>query len=140
MSAKVSLNIESSPDALNRIVDAIESISLQEEWPPELLFTMNLVLEELGINIIRYAYGEDSNETFQIIITSEPSELTVDVIDSGPPFNPLTDAPKPDTDAPMLDRPIGGLGIHLVKSMMDEVDYKRECDRNHLRLVKRRDK
>ena len=140
MSAKVSLNIESSPDALNRIVDAIESISLQEEWPPELLFTMNLVLEELGINIIRYAYGEDSNETFQIIITSEPSELTVDVIDAGPPFNPLTDAPEPDTDAPMLDRPIGGLGIHLVKSMMDEVDYKREYDRNHLRLVKRRDK
>ena len=140
MSAKVSLNIKSSPDALNRIVDAIESISLQEEWPPELLFTMNLVLEELGINIIRYAYGEDSNETFQIIITSEPSELTVDVIDAGPPFNPLTDAPEPDTDAPMLDRPIGGLGIHLVKSMMDEVDYKREYDRNHLRLVKRRDK
>ena len=140
MSAKVSLNIESSPDALNRIVDAIESISLQEEWPPELLFTMNLVLEELGINIIRYAYGDDSNETFQIIITSEPSELTVDVIDAGPPFNPLTDAPEPDTDAPMLDRPIGGLGIHLVKSMMDEVDYKREYDRNHLRLVKRRDK
>lgn len=140
MSAKVSLNIESSPEALNRIVDAIESISLQEEWPPELLFTMNLVIEELGINIMEYAYGGDSGEAFEIIITSEPSELTVDLVDAGPPFNPLTDAPEPDTEAPMLDRPVGGLGIHLVKSMMDEVDYKRECDRNHLRLVKRREK
>ncbi|MDE2686394.1 MAG: ATP-binding protein [Chloroflexota bacterium] len=140
MSAKVSLNIESSPEALDIIVDAIESISLQEEWPPDLLFTMNLVIEELGINIMRHAYNGNSGEVFELVITSEPSELTVDLIDAGPPFNPLTDAPEPDTEAPMLDRPIGGLGIHLVKSMMDEVDYKREYDRNHLRLVKRREK
>lgn len=140
MSVKVSLNIESSPDALSRIVDALEAISIQEEWPPDLLFTMNLVIEELGINIMDYAYGGDSEGDFEIIITSEPNELTVDLIDAGPPFNPLTEAPVPDTEASMQDRPIGGLGIHLVKTMMDEVNYKRESDRNHLRLVKRREK
>ncbi|MCY4577905.1 MAG: ATP-binding protein [Chloroflexi bacterium] len=139
MSAKVSLNIKSSPDALGRMIDAIESISLQEEWPPDLLFTINLVIEELGLNIMNHAYGGDSGE-FEIVITSEDKALTVELIDSGPPFNMLTDAPIPDVEADIQDRPIGGLGIHLVKTMMDELNYKREQEQNHLILVKRRDK
>lgn len=139
MSSKVSLSIEASPDALDRINDAIESISRQEEWPPDLLFTINLVIEELGLNIINHAYSGDTGE-FEIIITSEDQALTVELIDSGPPFNMLTDAPVPDVEASMDERPIGGLGIHLVKTMMDELDYRRERDQNHLTLVKRRDK
>ena len=139
MSSTVSLSIQTSPDALDRINDALESISHQEEWPPDLLFTMNLVIEEIGLNIINHAYGGDSGE-FEIIITSEDQALTVELIDGGPPFNMLTDAPIPDVEAPIDERPIGGLGIHLVKTMMDELDYKRERDRNHLTLVKRRDK
>ena len=139
MSSKVSLNVEASPEALDRINDAIESISTQEDWPPDLIFTMSLVIEELGMNIINHAYGDDSGE-FEIIITSEDRSLTVELIDSGPPFNMLTDAPAPDVDAPIDERPIGGLGIHLVKTMMDELDYRRERDQNHLTLVKRRDK
>ena len=139
MSSKVSINVEASPGALDRINDAIESISLQEEWPPDLIFTMSLVIEELGMNIINHAYRDDSGE-FEIIITSEDRALTVELIDNGPPFNMLTDAPAPDIDAPIDERPIGGLGIHLVKTMMDELDYRRERDQNHLTLVKRRDK
>ena len=139
MSAKISLNIEASPEALDHIADALESISRQEEWPPDLLFTANLVIEELGLNIINHAYGGESGE-FEIIITSEAEALTVEIIDSGPPFNMLKDAPIPDVEAPLDDRPIGGLGIHLVKTMMDELDYKRDFDRNHLTLVKRRNK
>ena len=139
MSAKVSLNVEASPDALDRINDAVESLSSQEDWPPDLLFTANLVIEELGLNVINHAYHGHTGE-FEIVISSEDDSLTIEIIDSGPPFNMLTDAPIPDVDAPMEDRPIGGLGIHLVKTMMDELDYKRERDKNHLTIVKRRDK
>lgn len=139
MSAKVSLNVESSPDALDKIIQALESISEQEDWPPDLFFTINLVLEELGLNIINHAYhGEAGN--FEVIITSEEQALTVELIDDGPPFNVLIDAPIPDTEAAIEDRPIGGLGIHLVKTMMDELEYKREQDQNYLILVKRRDR
>lgn len=137
MSSKVSLNIEVSPDALDRINEAIESISRKEDWPPDLLFTVNLVIEELGLNIINHAYGGDSGE-FEIVITSEDQALTVELIDSGPPFNMLTDAPEPDVEAAMDERPIGGLGIHLVKTMIDELDYRRERGQNHVTLVKRR--
>ncbi len=139
MSAKVSITIEAGPEALDRIIDAVESISSQEEWPPDLLFTANLVIEELGLNIVNHAYHGDGGE-FEIIIASEDDALTIEMIDNGPPFNMLTDAPVPDVDLPADERPIGGLGIHLVKTMMDELDYRRESDRNHLTIVKRRDK
>lgn len=139
MSSKVSLSVDVSPDALNRVNDAIESVSLQEDWPPDLLFTINLVIEELVLNIVNHAYGGDSGE-FEIIITSEDQALTVELIDSGPPFNMLTDAPTPDVAASMEERQVGGLGIHLVKTMIDELDYKREYGHNHVTLVKRRDK
>ena len=57
MSTKVSLNIESGPDSLDRINDAIDSISAQEEWPQDLHFTATLVLEELALNVVNHAYG-----------------------------------------------------------------------------------
>ena len=138
MAAKLSLKIEASPDALDRINDEIESLSRQEEWPSDLFFTTNLVVEELGLNVINHAYRGQSGE-FEIIITSEEQAITVEVIDNGPPFNMLQDAPLPDVEAEIEERPVGGLGIHLVKTMMDELHYKRDQGKNHLTLVKRRE-
>ena len=138
MTAKLSLKIEASPDALDRINDEIESLSRQEEWPSDLFFTTNLVVEELGLNVINHAYRGQSGE-FEIIITSEEQAITVEIIDNGPPFNMLQDAPLPDVEAEIEERPVGGLGIHLVKTMMDELHYKRDQGKNHLTLVKRRE-
>ena len=138
MTAKLSLKIEASPDALDRINDELESLSRQEEWPSDLFFTTNLVVEELGLNVINHAYRGQSGE-FEIIITSEEQAITVEIIDNGPPFNMLQDAPLPDVEAEIEERPVGGLGIHLVKTMMDELYYKRDQERNHLTLVKRRE-
>ena len=138
MTAKLSLKIEASPDALDRINDEIESLSRQEEWPSDLFFTTNLVVEELGLNVINHAYRGQSGE-FEIIITSEEQAITVEIIDNGPPFNMLQDAPLPDVEAEIEERPVGGLGIHLVKTMMDELHYKRDQEKNHITLVKRRE-
>ena len=138
MTAKLSLKIEASPDALDRINDEIESLSRQEEWPSDLFFTTNLVVEELGLNVMNHAYRGQSGE-FEIIITSEEQAITVEIIDNGPPFNMLQDAPLPDVEAEIEERPVGGLGIHLVKTMMDELHYKRDQEKNHLTLVKRRE-
>ena len=138
MSAKVSLNIESGPDSLDRINNAIDSISVQEEWPQDLHFTATLVLEELALNVVNHAYGSRKGE-FEVIITSEEESLTIEIVDSGPEFNVLTDAPMPDVNAIIEERPVGGLGVYLVKSMMDELHYKREDDKNHIIAIKRRD-
>ena len=61
------------------------------------------------------------------------------IADSGKPFDPLEDAPVPDVDAPIDERPIGGLGIYLVRNMMDDMQYRREGDRNYITLVANRE-
>ena len=76
--------------------------------------------------------------TFRCI--SDENSLTIEIVDDGRPFDPLTDAPKPDVNAELEDRNIGGLGIHLVRKMMDDVRYRREEGKNHLTLVTSLDK
>ena len=134
MSAKVSLKVKTSLDELERIAAAVEELGEQEDWPPAFTFRVNLVLEELGINVMKHGYDEGIHE-FDIIMTADSEMLTVEIVDDGRPFDPLHDAPSPDTDAALEDRSVGGLGIHLVRTMMDELHYRREQGKNWLTLI-----
>ncbi len=137
MSTGLSLTIETRLDELERLSAAIEALGRQENWPPALIFRANLVLEELALNIINHGHDDGLHE-IEIKLTSEAEALTIEVTDDGKPFDPLTHIRPPDAMGSLEDRPVGGLGIHLVRTMMDELRYKREGGRNHLILVKRR--
>ena len=137
MSAKLSLKIENSPSQLEQVSAAVEEIAQEESWPPDLTFRVNLALEEVGLNIINYAHDDGLRE-IEFTVTSEPDTVTIEVLDDGRPFDPLTDAPPPDLTTSLEDRRLGGLGLHLVRSMMDELRYERERGRNRLTLVSRR--
>ena len=137
MSAKLSLKVESRRNELENIFAAVEGMADQEAWPPELVFRVNLALEELVLNIMDYGYDEGVHE-IEITLTSEADALTIEIVDGGRPFDPLKDAPEPDVNAPIEDRPIGGLGVHLVRTMMDQMHYRREKGKNHLTMVTRR--
>ena len=137
MSAKLSFNIETKPEQLERVFAAVEETGQQESWPSDLVFRVNLVLEELILNIINHGHDEGLHE-IELTLTSEADAVTIEISDDGRPFDPVTDVPTPDVSAPLEERPIGGLGIHLVRTMMDELDYRRESGRNHLTLVSRR--
>ena len=137
MSGKLSLKIENRPDELKRISDAVEDLGSREGWPSALVFRINLVLEELVLNIMNHGYDGGLHE-IEVTLTSEADALTIETEDEGRPFDLLNDAPQPDLEAPLEDRPVGGLGIHLVRTMMDEIRYRRERDRNHLTLIARR--
>ena len=62
----------------------------------------------------------------------EADTVTIEIVDDGPRFDPLEDAPLPDPDAPLEDRPVGGLGVHLVRTMMDEISYRYQDGKNRL--------
>ena len=136
MSASLSLNLAPKIDELKRLYEAVESLGEQEEWPPSLIFQVNLALEELGINIMNY--GETAEEIL-VILASDEDTITINISDAGKPFNPLTEGPEPDITQELDERPIGGLGVYLVRTLMDELYYRREGNRNHLTLVKHRD-
>ena len=136
MTEALFLSIPPSHDQLEQIPAALEEFGERDNWPPELVFKLNLVLEELGVNIVNYsgATGE-----IEISLASDDDTVTVEISDNGRPFNPLDELDAPDISAPLGERPIGGLGVHLVRSMMDELRYSREDGKNRLAMTKRKD-
>ena len=133
MSAELSLKVETSVAELERISAAVKDFGEQQNWPANLIFKVTLVLEELGINIMNNGYDDGLHE-FEIVLTSEPDTLRVEVLDDGRPFDPLNDAPIPDLESSLDERPVGGLGIYLVRSMVDRMHYRRTGDQNRLTL------
>jgi anti-sigma regulatory factor (Ser/Thr protein kinase) len=115
LSEQLKLKVETNPSELERISAAVEDIGQRENWPAQFIFRINLVLEELGLNIMSYGYGEEGLHEFEITLTSEADVLRIEVTDDGRPFDPLNEAPEPDLDASVDDRQVGGLGIHLVR-------------------------
>ena len=137
MSEKLVLNKQTTADELEGILDAVEDFGEREGWPSPVLFKVRLVIEEIGLNVANHGRVDKIPE-IEIIVTSEPDMLTIYIKDDGRPFDPLNDAPAPDLTSPIEDRPIGGLGIHFVRSMMDEMTYHREHGKNCLALTLRR--
>lgn len=135
MSQSVSLKISPEMDQLERITAAVEDFAEQDDWPPDLTFKVNLVLDELSVNVV--SYGGGANE-IEVSLASDADVVRVEIADDGQPFDPLNEAPDPDIDASLEDRQIGGLGIHLVREMMDELHYSRENGRNRLAMIKRK--
>ena len=111
---------------------AVETFSTQQE----MMFTFNLVCEEIVTNVVNYAYPDDSDGPLTIVVDETDDAVELTFIDNGIPFNPLAKDP-PDTSLPPEKRPIGGLGIFLVKQMMDDVAYRYVDGRNVFTVKKK---
>lgn len=100
------------------------------------IFNINLSLDELITNTISYGYDDNKEHEIIIDMCLAESEIVVRVQDDGKPFNPL-DMPDPDLGRELDQRPAGGLGIYLVRTMMDQVEYERRGNQNIITLRKR---
>lgn len=101
---------------------------------PSLIYAIRLVVEEVVVNIIDYAYP-DGEGYLDVCIHSDSKALTIEFRDHGIPFNPLNQ-PAPDLNLPLEERTIGGLGIFLTKEMMDDIQYRYEQGENILIIKK----
>ena len=138
MSNGLALTLETRPEELDRLTAAVELLAEQDNWPAPLTFKVNLVLEELVLNVINYAYDESGHQV-EVQLTCNVEDLVIEITDEGKPFDPLHDAPDPDMDSPMEERRIGGLGVYLVRTMTSEMQYRREDGRNHMMVAVPRD-
>lgn len=135
MAPELSMTITASWAELEKLNEAIQDFALQQAWSDESLFQVSLVLEELITNVINHGSTDHHTPQVDIQFVQNGHHLTIDMADTGIPFDPLLKAP-PDLEADIDERPIGGLGVFLVRELMDEVLYQRIGDRNQLRLTK----
>ena len=137
MAEELSLTITNARDELALIAEEVEAVADREDWAFDLVFKVNLVLEEIVINVIEHGFDEgDESRRCDIDLNSDADAITIVVSDRGKPFDPLTEAPEADVDSAMGARAVGGLGVHLVETMMDEASYQRTDGMNRLTLVK----
>jgi serine/threonine-protein kinase RsbW len=120
---------------LDRVTQRVNEFGTRQRLGPQLLHDLDLALEEILANIISHGYTDICEHEIRVRLSVHSGEVRIDVEDDGQPFNPL-DAPAPDTAKPLAERPVGGLGIHLVRQLMDGLEYKRQGDRNLLTMKK----
>ena len=118
------------------LAERIEAFGVEGSLSIQHIYQLNLVLDELITNIISYGYDDDRPHEIQLKLRAEPGLLITVLRDDGKPFNPLLEAPAAILEGSVEDRPIGGLGIHFMRTLMDEVAYQREEGHNQLTLIK----
>lgn len=131
------LTLQNKIEQISLLVDFVNQICEELHLDETLNFNLNLVLEEAVTNVIMYAYPQDEAHTLTLKAwTEEGGKLAIELCDQGKPFNPIEEAPEVDTTLSAEERQIGGLGIFLIKQMMDEVNYEYKDHSNVLTLKK----
>lgn len=102
----------------------------------DVCFGLKLAVDEVCTNIIEHGYGPDGSGDISLTIEIGDLEARITIVDRGRPFSP-DEAAAPDVTSDWDERPIGGLGWHLVRSVMDEIRYRRDGSENRLTLVKK---
>jgi anti-sigma regulatory factor (Ser/Thr protein kinase) len=111
--------------------DFVRAGAVAAEVPAEELETLDLVLEEILVNIARYAYVPAAGAAEVAFAPDGPGKLYIEISDWGNPFNPL-DVEPPDFSRGLAEWPIGGLGVFLARNLVSSIAYRREADRNIL--------
>lgn len=116
--------------------EALDQLSTQHGLPARCVTSLHLAIEEHLSNVISYGYSPGQPGTIHVRLRLEPNILAVEVEDDARPFDPLA-AAEPDTSLPLDSKPLGGLGLLMIRRSVDEAAYRRTNDRNVLTLKKR---
>ena len=121
---------------ISRLYDFIEDIGNEFSLTPDVIFNLNLVLEEAVVNIINYAYPKEEHESIYLSARLHEGSAIFVLTDTGKEFDP-TMVPDADITMSAEERQIGGLGIFLIRQIMNEVKYERIEGKNVLTLEKK---
>lgn len=131
MSGNLSLTIRNDVSELPRLFQAAEPFMEENRLSPGCRYAALLALEEMITNIIKYGYDDRGAHEIAVSLCAGGGNLRIRLEDDGHEFDPVA-APDPEKGKPLHEMKIGGLGIHLVRSMVDEIVYRRDRGRNLL--------
>ncbi|WP_031435097.1 ATP-binding protein [Methylomarinum vadi] len=129
----VDCQISTRLEEIETLADTVDNVLTDSD----LAFSVNLCLEELITNTINYGLGGASDRLIHVQINSTAEWLEIVLEDDAPQFDPFVQVPEPKLDQDINDRPIGGLGVHLVKKIMDDVHAYYDGTGNMIVLRKR---
>ena len=130
--------IKNDISEISKLAIFIDELSEELDFTPELNFNLNLVLEEAVSNVILYAYGKEEQKEISLVAQSCDNNLVFVLTDSGTEFDP-TKVPDADITLSAEEREIGGLGIFLIRQIMNTVEYQRIDGKNVLTMRKQLD-
>jgi len=133
---KLEIELKNKVSELDKLHNKVAQFWNEHKLDSEEICNINLSLEEIITNIIKYGYNDNLEHTIKVVIKlNDTQTLQLEVIDDGLEFNPF-EHPAPDTSKSLEERDIGGLGIHLVRNCMDYFNYERENNINKVVMVK----
>jgi len=135
------LSVPATDDGIRAALDALQALLAAHGLSKAVTWPAEVSLDEVLANVVRHGLegrGETASVDLELRLDAgaEPPVCEVVVTDDGPAFDPLG-APEPDTSLGVEERPVGGLGIALVRKLMDETEYERRDGKNRLRLRRR---
>lgn len=130
------LRVRNRVTEIDRVNASFNDFADQRRIPTMIRQKVNLLFDELLNNIISYAFEDDADHEIDISVELIGQRLSITIADDGTPFDPFA-LPDPDTTLPLDERSVGGLGIHLVRKVMDEASYERQGTKNVVTLAKR---
>lgn len=137
MAVLTHLRMSAKLENLSRLIGDLSDCAKAQGFAQENISKIELAAEEALVNVFRYAYPEQPGDV-EMICRLEGERLAIEIVDSGIPFD-ATAMPVPEVTDGGHEREPGGLGILLMKKVMDEVRYRREKDRNILTLIIQKD-
>jgi anti-sigma regulatory factor (Ser/Thr protein kinase) len=133
---RASITLYAEPAEFTRLQAFAVEFAHQCGLPDDERSRLLIILDELFTNAVTHGYGPHSaGGTIAVALGWKRGRLRISFVDDGPPFDPLAFREPDLEDA--TERGIGGLGIHIVRSLVNQARYRREDDRNHLHLIRR---
>ena len=130
------LTIEAIPENVDKAIEFVDGILEENDCGMKEQMAIDVAVDEMFANIARYAYSPGTgNATVRVNVAGDPIAAEITFIDGGVPYNPLLKR-DPDITLSVEDRPIGGLGIYIVKKSMDAVAYEYKDGKNILTIKK----
>jgi sigma-B regulation protein RsbU (phosphoserine phosphatase) len=132
----VELRLANELSEIDRCLTALEEICGRFGLPPEIRNNFSVVLDDLLNNVINYAFEDGGEQVIDVVLSTDGQRFIVSVTDGGIEFDPFM-SQAPDIHSGLAEREVGGLGIHLIRNLMDDHSYRRVGDKNVTTLMKR---
>jgi serine/threonine-protein kinase RsbW len=137
MSGQLSIERPARLDSLDPLLRFVDAACGQLEADNSTVFALRLAVEEVCMNLIRHGYRDMAPGPIRVELFREPDHITVRISDRARPFDPAR-APAPDLDSDLEHRRIGGLGWHLVRHYVDDIEYHTDPIRGNVLTLKKR--